>query len=69
VLGLLPDVPQGILHIREPHLPRFLRELTLSRLRLGGSELALQFRRHGNRTLVNLPALEGASLQVDIELR
>ena len=68
VLGILPDAPQGVLHIRDPHLPPFLRELTLTGLRVGGSRVALQFRRHEERTLANLLSIEGDRLQVHIEL-
>lgn len=35
VLGILPDAPKDVLHIRQPHLPPFHRELTLSGLRVG----------------------------------
>ncbi len=65
--GLLPDAPSKVLHIREPLLPRFLRRLTLTNLRIGGTRVSLQFRRHGERILANLLALDG-ELQVRIEL-
>ena len=48
--------------------PEFLRELTLTDLRVGASRVALQFRRHGDRTLANLLSVEGEPLQVHIEL-
>lgn len=68
VLGLFPDAPRRMLHIRDPRLPAFLRELTVTGLRIGETRVSLQFRRHGERTLANLLALEGAPLQVHIEL-
>ena len=37
-------------------------------LAIGGSRVALQFRRHGTRTLANLLSVEGEPLQVRIEL-
>ena len=49
-------------------LPRFLRDLTLTNLRVGRSRVSLQFRRHRDRTLVNLLEITGAPLQVQFEL-
>lgn len=68
VLGLLPDAPGGILHVREPQLPHFIRELSVDGLRVGDSRVSLEFRRRGDRTLANLLSVEGASLRVHIEL-
>jgi glycogen debranching enzyme len=67
-LGLFPEAPAGVLHVRDPVLPDFLRDIMISGLRIGRSEVALQFRRHRDRTLVNLLEIEGAPLQVSIEL-
>ncbi|MBA4156013.1 MAG: amylo-alpha-1,6-glucosidase [Gemmatimonadetes bacterium] len=68
VTGILPDAPARMLHIREPMLPPFLRELTVLGLRIGESRVSLHFSRKGNRTLANLLAVEGEPLQVRIEL-
>jgi glycogen debranching enzyme len=68
MLGLFPEAPAGVLHVRNPVLPDFLEALTVSGLRVGRSRVSLQFRRHGDRTLANLLALSGAPLQVRIEL-
>ena len=68
-LGLLPDAPAGVLHVREPALPDFLRELVVSGLRVGGSSVTLQFTRRGQRTLANLLEVDGAPLRVSIDLR
>jgi glycogen debranching enzyme len=68
LLGIYAEAPARILHIRDPILPDFLGELTVSGLAIGGSRVALQFRRHGSRTLANLLSVEGDSLQVRIEL-
>jgi glycogen debranching enzyme len=68
LLGLYPDAPTGVLHVRDPVLPDFLDQLTLEGLCIGNSRVALQFRRHGSRTLANLLGIEGTPLQVRIEL-
>ncbi len=67
-LGLFPAASEGVLHVRTPALPDFLRELTITRLRIGGSSISLQFRRHRDRTLVNLLEAEGDPLRVQINL-
>jgi glycogen debranching enzyme len=66
--GILPDAPAGVLHVREPLLPPFMRSLLVSDLRVGGSRVTLHFERRGARTLANLLAVEGDPLQVHIEL-
>lgn len=68
VLGLTADAPAGILHIKNPALPEFLSELTLSDLAIGPSKVSLQFKRHGARTLANLLSTSGKPIQVQIEL-
>jgi hypothetical protein len=68
LLGIYAEAPVRVLHVRDPVLPDFLNELTVSGLAIGGSRVALQFRRHGSRTLANLLGLEGDPLQVRIEL-
>lgn len=67
-LGLLPEAPSRVLHIRNPILPDFLDRITLTGLVVGGTRVALQFRRHGDRTLANLLGMEGEPLQLRIEL-
>jgi glycogen debranching enzyme len=68
VLGILPDAPAGVLHIREPVLPDFLDRLEVNGLQVGGTRVGLEFRRYGERTLANLVELEGEPLRVVIEL-
>ncbi len=68
LLGIYPEAPAGVLHVRDPVLPDFLNELTVTGLGVGRSRVALQFRRHGSRTLANLLGVEGDGLQVRIEL-
>ena len=68
MLGIYAEAPARVLHIRDPILPDFLNDLTVSNLPIGGTRVSLQFRRHGTRTLANLLGLEGDRLQVRIEL-
>lgn len=46
-----PDAPARVVHVRNPTLPEFLEELTISDLAIGGSKVSLQFQRYGRRTL------------------
>jgi glycogen debranching enzyme len=67
-LGLYPEASARVLHVRNPVLPDFLHELTVTDLTVGDSRVSLQFRRLGDRTLANLLAVDGGRLQVRIEL-
>jgi glycogen debranching enzyme len=67
-IGILPDAPHHMLHVRQPWLPEFLDELVVRGLRVGNSRVSMQFVRRGARTLANLLAIEGAPLQVRIDL-
>lgn len=70
VLGIFPDAPRHLLHVRNPVLPTHLQELTITNLAVGRARVSLHFARHATRTLVNVLAIESddASLQVRIEL-
>jgi glycogen debranching enzyme len=70
VLGIFPDAPRHVLHVRNPVLPAQLQELTITNLAVGGGRVSLHFARHATRTLVNVLAIESdeAPLQVRIEL-
>jgi len=68
VLGIFPEAQTGVLHVRNPMLPGFLRELTIDGMRIGRSKVSLHFAWHGDRTLVNLFGIDGEPLQVRIEL-
>ncbi len=68
LLGLFPEAPARVLHVRNPVLPDLLDELTVTGIAVGNTRVSLQFRRHGNRTLANLLAVDGEPLQVRIEL-
>ncbi|MFN2564546.1 MAG: glycogen debranching N-terminal domain-containing protein [Gemmatimonadaceae bacterium] len=69
-LGLLPDAPADALHIRNPVLPDYLHQLTITNLAIGDARVTLHFTRHASRTLVNVLAVESGRrpLQVRIEL-
>lgn len=68
VLGLSPEAPARLLHVQNPVLPGFLRDLTVTGLPVGRSRVSLRFARHRDRTLVNLLEVEGEPIQVRIEL-
>ncbi len=68
VLGIFPEAEAGVLHVRNPMLPAFLRELTVSGLAVGRSRVSLHFGWHGDRTLVHLYSVDGDPIQVRIEL-
>jgi glycogen debranching enzyme len=68
MLGLFPAAPDRLLHIRNPTLPDFLDDLTVTGLAIGHSKVSLRFRRHGERTLTNLLGVEGEPLRVQIDL-
>jgi glycogen debranching enzyme len=66
VLGLVPEAPIGSVHLIRPRLPRFLRSLTVSGLRIGSSRATLRFRRRGDTTQVGVLKVQGPPLQVRI---
>ncbi len=70
LLGVLPDAPRDVLHIRNPVLPDFLEELTITNLRVRASRVSLHFVRRASRTLVNVLAVESEAepIRVRIEL-
>jgi glycogen debranching enzyme len=68
MLGIQAEAQIPVLHIRNPVLPDFLDELTLTNLAVGQSRVSLQFSRYRKRTLANLLSVSGQPLQVQIEL-
>jgi glycogen debranching enzyme len=68
MLGIEPEAHKSTLHIRNPVLPEFLKELTVENLRVGNSRVSLQFSRFRERTLANLLSVSGDPLKVQIEL-
>ncbi|MHB1844813.1 MAG: amylo-alpha-1,6-glucosidase, partial [Deltaproteobacteria bacterium] len=67
-LGLSPDASRGLLQIRDPHLPAWLHELTLRRLRVGDAEVTLHFTRTGEGTFAAMPEIHRGSLALRIDL-
>jgi glycogen debranching enzyme len=51
-LGLRADVPGGLLEVVDPVMPFWLERLNIRRLRLGDSNVDLNFERRGNETSV-----------------
>ncbi|MFH1736600.1 MAG: glycogen debranching N-terminal domain-containing protein [Actinomycetota bacterium] len=50
MLGIMPDAPKGVVDIIEPTLPKWLNEVKVSDLRVGGGVLDLVFTRKGDKT-------------------
>ena len=66
MLGLHLDGFNRRLHIRHPHLPDWLRWVTLRHLRVGDAEVDLKYERSGKATLVAVTRKRG-ELLVSIE--
>lgn len=58
MLGLYPYAPLRLLLV-DPHLPEWLPEITVQRLRVGGAVLTLHFWREGERTDYRILEQEG----------
>jgi glycogen debranching enzyme len=54
VLGLYANAPENRLRIANPQLPKWLNSVAVKRLRVGGGEVSLQYRRDADRTLVEV---------------
>jgi len=65
-LGLFADAPANTLRIRNPVLPTYLDELTITNLAVGSSRVSLHFERHATRTLVNVLAVESETDPVSV---
>jgi hypothetical protein len=59
LLGLYPYAPLHLL-LLDPHLPAWLPEITLHRLRVGRAVVTLHFRREGERTEYRILSQEGS---------
>lgn len=64
LLGLEPRADRGQLAIVDPYLPAFVRELKLSNLRIGASQVTLQFERKGETTHWDVLEILGAPLTI-----
>jgi glycogen debranching enzyme len=65
-LGLFADAPANTLRIRNPVLPAYLGELTITNLAVGSSRVSLHFARHASRTLVNVLAVESDAEPISV---
>ena len=60
MLGISPDASNGVLTVDQPMLPKWLRRVELSNLRISGSRTSLAFtRRSGEATAISLLNREG----------
>ncbi len=69
MLGLRPNAPQRELHIFNPRLPAWLDWLRLRNLRIGASQVSLEFSRHGDRTFCNVIEVQGEALMISVDFR
>lgn len=60
-LGLRFDPKEGVIGFDHPILPRFLDEIVLTRVQLGGTTLDIQIRGSGSRVVVGVLRHEGAT--------
>jgi glycogen debranching enzyme len=68
VLGLDPEVPAGLLRIRNPCLPPLLRRLVLRDMRIGHSLVSLRFTRREGRTHTDVLDVQGGPLRIAVEV-
>ncbi len=66
LLGLRPDAARRELAIVDPHLPSFLQTFRIENLRIGDSQVALDFKRDGERTHCNVVDVKGTQLKVSV---
>jgi glycogen debranching enzyme len=59
MLGISARAHENLLTVNQPHLPRWLKEVELTGLRVGESSLSLVFRRDGDTTGFSLLSKEG----------
>ncbi len=69
VLGIRPSAPRRELNIVNPVLPEWLDYLHIRNLRIGGSRVALDFSRRGDRTFCNVVSVEGDKLLVNVAFK
>ena len=66
-LGLRPNAGRRELRIVNPTLPEWLSWLRLHRLRIGASQVSLEFSRRGQRTFCNVLDAQGERLAVSVD--
>jgi hypothetical protein len=59
MLGIAARADERTLTINEPHLPNWLERVSIAKLRVGGSDVELDFRRDGATTAFSLPHQAG----------
>jgi len=69
VLGIRPSAQRRELNIVNPMLPRFLDQLSIRNMRVGGSRVGLDFTRRGDRTFCNVVDIEGDKLLVNVAFK
>lgn len=69
LLGIRPSAQRKELNIVNPTLPQWLDYLNIRNLRIGGSRVALDFTRRGDKTFCNVVDVEGDKLLVNIAFK
>jgi glycogen debranching enzyme len=67
-LGLFPDATAATLRVSAPHLPPWLDEIVLERLRIGPARATLRFVRGPRSAFAEVVDVEGGPLRVHIDL-
>ncbi|MGH9480593.1 MAG: hypothetical protein ACRD1L_00745, partial [Terriglobales bacterium] len=67
VLGLRPSAARRELRVVNPALPEWLTWLRLHHVRIGGSQVSLEFNRRGERTFCNVLEVQGERLAVSVD--
>ena len=68
-LGIRPSAPRRELNVVNPMLPRFIDQLSIRNMRVGGSRVGLDFTRRGERTFCNVVDIEGDKLLVNVAFK
>jgi glycogen debranching enzyme len=66
LLGISPQVPNGVLTINKPKLPPWLNRVEFKNLRAGSSRVSMEFTRHDSQTAFTLMQREG-NIRVTID--
>ncbi|TMG08605.1 MAG: amylo-alpha-1,6-glucosidase [Chloroflexi bacterium] len=59
ILGLCPDALNGVLYIVRPRLPKWLEVVHVNRLKIGGAEVDLLYKRRGDVTQAEVLNIRG----------
>ncbi|HEY8056596.1 MAG TPA: hypothetical protein VIE13_11885, partial [Terriglobales bacterium] len=66
-LGLRPNASRRELRVVNPMLPEWLPWLRVHHLRIGESQVSLEFNRRGARTFCNVLDVQGERLAVSVD--